>query len=305
MAEREGEATPSPDGVLKTKGQMSNTVLPRNRAADLRDLKNRAEWIRLETIRLVEIAKSGHYSSVFSCAEMFSALYYHALRLDPSHPQWEDRDRFLLGKGHAAIGQYPVLADLGYFPKDWLDTYTRLGSALGDHPDMNKVPGCDFSSGSIGHNLSVGVGIALSAKLRGKDYLTWVMIGDGELNEGQVWEAAQSAAQYKLGNLIGIVDANGMGLDGDIGDVMGIEPIADKFAAFGWSTDEIDGHDMEAVVAAFDRAQHGDRPHMIVARTKKGKGVDFMEKGPYWHLGYLGPEDKAVAIAEIERRIQQ
>jgi len=283
---------------------MDNSVLQRNRDYDLDALRRKADWIRLETIRLVDIAKSGHYSSVFSCAEMFAALYYRTLRLKPSDPRWEDRDRFLLGKGHAAIGQYPVLAELGYFPPEWLDSYTRLGSPLGDHPDMNKVPGVDFSSGSIGHNLSVGVGMALAGRMQKKDFLTWVMVGDGELNEGQVWEAAMSAGHYKLNNLIGIVDANGMGLDGDIEDVMGIEPIADKFQKFGWSTDEINGHDMEAVVAAFARAQESDRPHMIVARTKKGKGVSFMEKDPYWHLGYLGPNDKAAAEGEIQKRLR-
>lgn len=282
----------------------SNTILPRDRDIDQRSLERKADWIRLETIRLVEIAKSGHYSSVFSCAEMFAALYYKVMRLDPANPQWADRDRFLLGKGHVAIGQYPILAELGYFPADWLDTYTRLGSALGDHPDMNKVPGIDFSSGSIGHNLSVGVGIALAGKMKGRDYKTWVMIGDGELAEGQVWEATMAAAHYGLSNLIGIVDANGMGLDGDQEDVMGIEPVADKFAAFGWSVDEIDGHDMAAVLAAFDRAQAADRPHMIVARTKKGKGVGFMERDPYWHLGFLGPKDKEVAVREITERME-
>jgi len=280
-----------------------NSLLARNREPDLRTLEKRADWIRLETIRLVEIARSGHYSSVFSCAEMFAALYYHVLRLKPGEPNWPQRDRFLLGKGHAAIGQYPVLADLGYFPSDWLDTYTRLGSALGDHPDMNKVPGIDFSSGSIGHNLSVGVGMALAARLHASDYNTWVMLGDGELNEGQVWEAAMAAAHYKLDNLIAIVDANGMGLDGTVESVMNIEPIAEKFAAFGWSTDEIDGHNMGAVVSAFERAADADRPHLIIARTRKGKGVRFMEETPFWHLGYLGPEDKAIAIAEIEARM--
>ena len=282
---------------------MENRVLPRNRPAEVRDLERRADWIRLQTIRLVEIARSGHYSSVFSCAEIFAALYYSTLRLNPSDPRWADRDRFLLGKGHAAIGQYPCLADLGFFPQDWLDSYTRLGSPLGDHPDMNKVPGCDFSSGSIGHNLSVGVGMALAAQMRGQDYLTWVMLGDGELNEGQVWEAAMSASHYKLSNLIGIVDANGMGLDGPIEEVMNIEPVAAKFEAFGWSTDEIDGHDMRAVQSAFLRAQSADRPHMIIARTRKGKGVRFMEETPFWHLGYLGPADKAIAVKEIEERI--
>lgn len=283
----------------------SNTILDRNRAASAERLRDKADWIRLETIRLVEIAKSGHYSSVFSCAELFAALYYQTLRLKPADARWADRDRFLMGKGHAAIGQYPVLADLGFFPTEWLDSYTRIGSPLGDHPDMNKVPGIDFSSGSIGHNLSVGVGMALAAKMQGRDYLTWVLLGDGELNEGQVWEASMSAAHYGLDNLIGIVDANGMGLDGDVSDVMNIEPIAAKFEAFGWSTAEIDGHDVEAVQQALLEAQQADRPHMIVARTIKGKGVRFMEEGPYWHLGFLGPKDRDLAIAEIRERMGQ
>lgn len=277
--------------------------MERNRDTDIAILQHKADWIRLETIRLVEIARSGHYSSVFSCAELFAALYYRTLRLKPTDPKWDDRDRFLLGKGHAAIGQYPVLADLGYFPTEWLDTYTRLGSPLGDHPDMNKVPGIDFSSGSIGHNLSVGVGMALSARMRKRDYLTWVMLGDGELAEGQIWEAAMSASHYGLDNLIAIVDANGMGLDGSPEEVMEIEPIAAKFKSFGWSTSEIDGHDMAAVVCAFDAAQHSDRPHMILARTVKGKGVSFMETTPYWHLGYLGPADRQSAIDEITARM--
>jgi transketolase len=284
---------------------MDNSILARNRPVDPRTLERRADWIRLETIRLVEIARSGHYSSVFSCAEMFAALYYSVLRLKPTDPHWPDRDRFLLGKGHAAIGQYPCLADLGYFPAEWLDTYTRLGSPLGDHPDMNKVPGCDFSSGSIGHNLSVGVGMGLAARMQGRDFLTWVMLGDGELNEGQVWEAAMAAAHYKLDNLIAIVDANGMGLDGDVADVMNIEPVCAKFEAFGWSADEIDGHDVSQVTDAFRRAQEATRPHVIVARTRKGKGVRFMEETPFWHLGYLGPADKATAIAEIQERIDR
>ena len=280
----------------------SNTILLRNRSVDAAHLRERADWIRLETIRLIEIAKSGHYSSVYSCAEMFAALYYRTLRLDPVNPGWADRDRFLLGKGHAAIGQYPILADLGFFPADWLDSYTRLGSPLGDHPDMNKVPGCDFSSGSIGHNLSVGVGMAMAARLQQRDYVTWVMLGDGELNEGQVWEAVMAASHYRLSNIVAIVDANGMGLDGDIETVMGIEPIAAKFEAFGWSTAEIDGHDVNAVVAAFDAAQAAEGPQVIVARTKKGKGVGFMEVSPHWHLGFLGPRDKEIAIAEIRAR---
>jgi transketolase len=284
---------------------MSNrmTVLERNRDVSLEDLSRRADWIRLETIRLVEIARSGHYSSVFSCAEIFAVLYYRILRLMPQDPRWPDRDRLLLGKGHAAIGQYPILADLGFFPKEWLDSYTRLGSPLGDHPDMRKVPGCDFSSGSIGHNLSVGVGMALAARLQGRSYLTWVLLGDGELNEGQVWEAAMSASHFSLAGLIAVIDANGMGLDGDIKDVMGIEPIGAKLASFGWTVAEVDGHDIQAVVGVFEAAQRATRPHAIIARTQKGKGVGFMERTPFWHLGYLGPQDRAAAIAEIEARL--
>ena len=280
-----------------------NAILDRNRDADIGALKRRAEWIRLETIRLVEIARSGHYSSVFSCAELLAALYYKILRLKPDDDDWPDRDRLLLGKGHVAIGIYPCLADLGFFPAEWLDTYTRLGSPLGDHPDMTKVPGIDFSSGSIGHNLSVGVGMALAARTRAKDYLTWVLLGDQELNEGQVWEAAMAAAHYRLGNLIAIVDANGWGLDGKVDEVMGIEPVSTKFEAFGWSVEEIDGHDMETVVPALLRAQEAGRPHAIVARTLKGKGVSFMEQTPFWHLGYLGPLDKEMAEGEIKQRM--
>jgi transketolase len=281
----------------------TKSVLPRNRDVAIAELKRRAEWIRLETIRLVDIARSGHYSSVFSCAEILAALYYRILRLDPSDRDWPQRDRLLLGKGHVAIGIYPCLADLGFFPAGWLDEYTRLGSPLGDHPDMTKVPGIDFSSGSIGHNLSVGVGMALGCRLQRSDSLVWVMLGDQELNEGQIWEAAMSAAHFRLDNVIAIVDANGWGLDGKVGDIMGIEPIRGKFEAFGWSTDEIDGHDMNAVVAALTRAQEATGPHVVIARTVKGKGVRFMEETPFWHLGYLGPADRQVAIAEIESRM--
>ncbi len=289
------------DGVERF--MQANDVLVRDRNIDVRSLERRADWIRLETVRLVEIAGSGHYSSVFSCAEILAVLYYKVLRLKPFDPAWPDRDRFLLGKGHVAIGVYPVLADLGYFPTGWLDQYTRLGSPLGDHPDMRKVPGIDFSSGSIGHNLSVGVGMALAGKLADRDYKTWVLLGDAELNEGQIWEAAMSAAHYRLDNLIAIVDRNGMGLDGPMEDIMGIEPVADKFRAFGWDVHDVDGHDVAATVHAFASAQTATRPQLILARTIKGKGVARMEETPVWHLGYLDASDRAEVEAEIEERM--
>lgn len=280
------------------------SLLERQRPATADELRQRANWIRLRTIDLVEIAGSGHYSSTFSCAELFAVLYYRTLRLDPANPANPDRDRFLLGKGHAAVGLYPCLADLGFFPEEWLGSYTRLGSPLGDHPDMRKVPGVDFSSGSIGHNLSVGVGIAYGTRLRGSDARTIVMLGDGELNEGQVWEAAMAAAHFRLGNLVAILDLNGMSLDGHVQDVMGVEPVAAKFEAFGWRTQEIDGHDVDQVVAALDALPATDSatPTCVLARTRKGKGVPFMEESAAWHLGFLGEKDKALAIAAIEGR---
>src|SRR5262245_18783882 len=179
-------------------------VLERGRSRSPRELQLRADWIRLKTLELTDIAGSGHYASTFSCAELLAVLYDHALRLRTGDPTWPDRDRFLLGKGHVAIGLYPVLADLGFLPPEWLDDYTRLGSALGDHPDMTKVPGIDFSSGSIGHNLSVAAGMAMSARVRDLDYRVFVLLGDGELHEGQVWEAAMAAAHFRLGNLVAI-----------------------------------------------------------------------------------------------------
>jgi transketolase len=281
-------------------------MLERGRETGVEELRRRAEWIRLKTIELVDIAGSGHYSSTFSAAELFAVLYYRALRLDPANPANPDRDRFLLGKGHAAVGLYPCLADLGFFPAEILDDYTRLGSPLGDHPDMRKVPGVDFSSGSIGHNLSVGAGMALAARKQGRDYRTVVMLGDGELNEGQVWEAAMAAAHFKLGNLVAIVDLNGYSLDGPVSEVMGIEPVAAKWEAFGWTTREIDGHDVAAVVRALDELPptESETPFCLLARTQKGKGVPFMESSPDWHLGYLGEKDRALAVAAIEERLR-
>ncbi|HEX5587127.1 MAG TPA: transketolase [Acidimicrobiia bacterium] len=265
------------------------------------ELAQRAQWIRLETIRLVDVAGSGHYASAFSAAELFAVLYYDTLHIRPDEPAWPDRDRFLLGKGHAAIGLYPVLADLGFFPTEWLDDYTRLGSPLGDHPDMTKVPGIDFSSGSIGHNLSVGVGMALGARMQRRDHRTYVMLGDGELHEGQVWEAAMAASHFELGNLVAIVDANGSCLDGPTSEVMGIEPITGRFEAFGWRTVEIDGHDVAAIRAALDALPEPTSitPTCVIARTVKGKGVSFMEDAPEWHLGFLGPADRAAAEQEL------
>jgi transketolase len=280
-------------------------MLARERAASTASLLRRAAWIRRRTIDLIEIAGSGHYSSTFSCAEILAVLYFHSLRLDPAEPRWADRDRFLLGKGHVAVGVYPCLAELGYFPSEWLDSYTRIGSPLGDHPDMTKIPGIDFSSGSIGHNLSVGLGMALDGRRRGHDFRTFVLLGDGELNEGQIWEAAMSASHFRAGSLIAVIDANGTSLDGAVRDIMGVEPIAAKFESFGWRTHEVDGHDVAALVETFDGlpSTSSDKPTAVIARTVKGKGVSFMEQDAGWHLGYLGAEDRMSAIAELDSQL--
>jgi transketolase len=268
------------------------------------EVRERAAMIRRETIRLVGIAKSGHYTSVFSCAEILAALYSGVMRLGDD-PGWPERDRLILSKGHVAVGLYPVLAERGYFPADWLDSYTRLGSPLGDHPDMRRVPGVDFSSGSLGHGLSVGSGMAQAARMRGNDTARiWVLLGDQELNEGEIWEAAGFASHFGLGNLCAIVDANQMGLDGRTEEVMSVEPIGERFAAFGWRIVEVDGHDVEALLRTFADLPPTDssEPVCIVARTIKGQGISYMEFSRTWHLGYLAPADAAAAVKEIDQR---
>lgn len=265
-------------------------------------LADRAKFIRHETVRLSRIAGAGHYSSTFSCAELFAALYYGHLRINPADPKWPDRDRFVLSKGHAAIGLYPVLADLGYFDGKLLDDYTRFGSPFGDHPDMKKVPGADFSSGSLGHGLSIGLGMALGGRVQGRSFRTYVMLGDGELHEGQVWEAAMAASHFRLRSLVAIVDRNGLCIDGHTEQIMAIEPIEQRFAAFGWATRRIDGHDFDEILAAFDALEPAGegKPQLIVADTVKGRGVERMEMALNWHVGNLAGGDYDEVLAEIE-----
>ncbi|MBO28882.1 MAG: transketolase [Rhodobacteraceae bacterium] len=269
-------------------------------------LEDRAKFIRKETVRLSRIAGAGHYSSTFSCAELLAALYYDQMSIEPSQPDWPDRDRFVMSKGHAAIGLYPVLADLGYFDPSELDTYTRLGSPYGDHPDMKKVRGLDFSSGSLGHGLSVGLGLALAARISGRDYRTYVLLGDGELSEGQIWEAANAAGHFKLRNLVAIVDRNGLSIDGHTEEVMSVEPLEARFAAFGWDTQRIDGHEFAAIRGAFDTLKTGGqgKPQVIIADTIKGRGVERMEMSLDWHVGNLVGEDYDAVMAELDEGLK-
>jgi transketolase len=283
------------------------TQLDRGRPVTDTELLRRADWIRLQTIDLIRQAGLGHYSSTFSSAEIIATLYYRALRLRPDEPRWADRDRFLLGKGHVATGLWPVLADLGFYPRDWLGQFGKVGSPLNDHPNMKLAHGIDFSSGSLGHNLSVGVGMALGARLTSRDYRTFVLTGDGELQEGQVWEAAMAASHYKLGNLVAIVDANGFSGAGPTSQAINIEPLGKRFEAFGWTVREIDGNDIPAVRSTLDELPDpsSEAPIVIIARTRKGHGVEFMEKQPQaWHLGLLNDEQYADVVAEISARME-
>jgi transketolase len=264
-------------------------------------LREEALFLREETVRLIAIAKTGHFASSFSCAEILAVLYGDTLRVRRGDPDWPERDRFLLGKGHAAVALYPLLARLDFFPAEQLDTYTRLGSPFGDHPDMRRIPGIDFSSGSLGHALSVGLGMALATRVHERDYRVYVLLGDGELHEGQVWEAAMAAAHHRVSNLIAIVDRNDYCLDGRVDEVNAIEPLAEKWTAFGWSVAEVDGHDVEALASTFRSLadERRDRPAVVIAHTVKGKGVGFMEREPGWHLGYLDPADEQRVLSEL------
>jgi transketolase len=275
--------------------------LQRLRPVTPQTLAERSRRLRLEIVDVISHAPMGHYSSSLSCAEILVTLYHHVLRLRRGEPDWPDRDRFLLGKGHVAVALWPLFAELDYFPAAWLETFGGLDSRLTDHPDMHRAPGIDFSSGSLGHNLSVGLGMAMAARRRAKDDRVYVLLGDGEIHEGQVWEAAMAASHYRASNLVAIVDANGSCADGPTESVMSIEPLTERFSSFGWRCKEVDGHDPEALMAAFAEAMRpADRPFCIVARTLKGKGISFMEASPReWHLGALKGEDLERARREI------
>ena len=269
-------------------------------------LTAKAKLVRRETVRLTRIAGAGHYTGTFSAAELFAALYYAQLRYRPGQPDWPDRDRFVLSKGHAAIGLYPVLADVGFFDPALLDNYTRLHSRFGDHPDMRKIPGIDFSSGSLGHGLSTTLGMTLAARVQGRAYRSYVILGDGELCEGQVWEAAMAAGHYRAGSLVAIVDRNQLSIDGPTESIMGVEPLDEKFRAFRWQVQRIDGHDFDAILDAFAGLHtdpHGP-PQMIIADTVKGRGVQRMELDTNWHVGNLVGADYDDVLAEIEAGLQ-
>lgn len=267
---------------------------------DVQALEQQATLLRRDVLEMIYTAKAGHPGGSLSAAEVITALYFHVMNINPQNPRWEDRDRFVLSKGHACPMLYAALARRGYFDPALLNTLRQYHSILQGHPDMNKVPGVDMSAGSLGNGLSVGVGMALSARYQGRDYMTYVMLGDGECQEGMVWEAAMAANHHHLNNLIAIVDCNGVQINGWVNDVMRVEPFADKWRSFGWSVIEIDGHNMHQVLTALHEVRTMRAPAVILARTVKGKGVSFMEDDSAWHGAAPSADQLAKALADIE-----
>jgi len=265
-------------------------------------LRRKAREVRFHIVDMIFTAQSGHPGGALSAVEIMVALYFDQARLDPSRPRWPDRDRIVLSKGHCCPVLYACLALRGYFPPAELKKLRRFGSILQGHPDMNKTLGVDITSGSLGQGLSLGLGMALEGRMLKKDYRVYVILGDGELNEGQVWEAAAAAAKFKLGNLIAIVDRNRLQMDGFTEEVMPMEPLEAKFAAFNWRVHRIDGHDLAQVLDALEAARElREAPVCIIADTVKGKGVSFMENRRVWHGQAPTAEEYKRAVREILR----
>ena len=263
-------------------------------------LKDIARELRLTVIDVMAWSGGAHVGGSLSIIDILTILYFKYLDVNPADPQWDERDRFILSKGHAAAGLIPVLAKRGFFPEETLKTFNHFGSPFAMHPDSNKVIGCDASAGSLGHGLSMAVGMALGARQRKMPWKTVCLMGDGECCEGSVWEAAMSAPHFKLGNLIGIVDRNRFMIDGETEDVMPLEPFADKWRAFGWDVVEVDGHDFDQLDEALAKAWAAtDVPVLILAHTIKGKGVDFMENNVVYHYASADSELCARAKASI------
>jgi transketolase len=266
------------------------------------ELKKMAMKLRCHVITMTATAGSGHPGGSLSAADIITTLYFKILHHDPKNPQWQDRDRFILSKGHAAPILYAALAESGYLPVAELATLRKLDSRLQGHTDRNLTPGVEMSSGSLGQGLSFSIGVALAAKLDHRDYKTYVLLSDGECDEGQIWEAAMSAAQFKLDNLTAIVDCNRIQLSGWTKDIMDLEPFAQKWQAFGWHTVDIDGHDLDQILAAFQEAEKTKtKPTVIIAHTIKGKGVSFMENNVAFHGKAPTPEEAGRALKELKQ----
>lgn len=267
----------------------------------LEQLKEKANVIRKDIIEMLAEAKSGHPGGSLSAVEILTYLYFKEMNVDPSNPQWPDRDRFILSKGHGAPVLYSTLAEKGYFPKEELMKLRKTGAMLQGHPDMKGTPGVDMSTGSLGQGLSASNGMALAAKLDNKSYRVYALLGDGEMQEGQVWEAAMTSAHYKLDNLTIFIDNNGLQIDGTNEEVKNVNPIEDKWKVFGWHVITIDGHDFQQIEKALEEAKNTKgKPTAIIAKTVKGKGVSFMENQVGWHGVTPNEEQKEQALKELE-----
>jgi transketolase len=268
--------------------------------ASIAELQQIAKELRLDIVDTTIWAGSGHFGGSLSCIDILTALYFKYLKVDPANPNWEDRDRFILSKGHCALAYIPVLAKKGFFDKSGLKNFNHFMSPFGMHPDSLKVKGCDASTGSLGHGLPMGLGMTLGGRVQQKNFKTVVLVGDGEMNEGSNYEAMMAAAHFKATNLIAIVDRNGLMIDGRTEDVMALEPFADKWKAFGWDVIECDGHDMQSLCDALDKAWMAkEKPTVIIAKTVKGKGISFLEGKPECHYGAFDSAQAEKARKEI------
>lgn len=263
------------------------------------DYAKKAKELRADILKMLYACKSGHPGGSLSCVEMMMALYYDTMKVDPKNPKWEDRDRFVLSKGHACPTLYAVLADLGFFPKEDLITLRKIDSYLQGHPDCKKTPGVDINTGSLGQGASLAVGLAMAAKYAKKSYKVYAVLGDGECQEGLIWEASMAAAHYKLDNLVFMLDHNGLQIDGSNEEVMSLGNITKKFEAFGFECIEVDGHDIKAIDEALKKPVSG-KPKFICCNTIKGKGVDFMEGNFAWHGSAMNEEQFKNALAQQE-----
>lgn len=265
------------------------------------ELDRKARELRMDVLRMIYKRGEGHPGGSLSIAEILAALFFHHLRIDPVNPDWPERDRFLLGKGHACATLYAALSRKGFFPGDTLNTFGRLGSSLQGHPDRLKTPGIDMTSGLLGHALSIAVGLGLAARIRGFTYNIYVLLGDGECQAGIIWEGAMAAGKYKLANITTIVDYNDIQNDGPVHEIMPIEPFVAKWESFGFEVMEINGHNMREVLDSLDAAaQIYTKPTVIIAHTTKGKGVSFMENVVSWHSGAPNDDQYAKAISELQ-----
>lgn len=268
-------------------------------------LSQEAAYIRKKILELTRVAGGGHLGGGLSMVDVTVALYHHVMNIDPKNPDWADRDRFILSKGHGAIALDPILARVGFFPEEDLSSFNQLDSPFGMHTNAKSTPGIEHSTGSLGHGLPVSVGMALGARLEKADWRVFCLMGDGELHEGTVWEGMMSAAHFKLGNLVGIIDRNKLSLDGRVEDIMALDPLDEKFKSFGWNVLEVNGHDMAELLNVFEELPppDSDIPTIIIANTDKGYGISFMRNEAKWHYGAIDSDLEEQALKDIEATI--